>query len=111
MKFEKFNEIFDFPVCFFGSLDGVLIAYDQDEDHRVDIFVSRMRKKHKKDLFAVGERKGCLYLIWRGNFPIPESLTNDQQVQIGHDSWTVYQSETLYAAILRAKPCPFSSQI
>jgi hypothetical protein len=48
---------------------GILVFFDEDKDTRVLQFIDDLPQGIEKKLFAIGERKAGLTMVWRGKVP------------------------------------------
>jgi hypothetical protein len=66
---------------------GVLILWDEDYDTRVVDLLDGMTDAERRELVAVHENEGCVFLCWRAM--VPERFRAGM-VGVANDHWTAY---------------------
>jgi len=72
---------------YFCVYKGVLVFFDEDKDTRIFDFLDSMSDDYRDRLFAVGERKAGLSMVWKGT--IPKQYQEESEIDVRGDTWTV----------------------
>ena len=74
----------------FTEYKGVLVFFDGDKDTRVLDFIDDLPEHLNRSLYAIGERKGSVVMVWKGH--IPKRFAEGEDFDIKGDTWSIYKS-------------------
>ena len=88
------------PTCLsfgFSLYQGVLVIWDDDYDQRVLQWIDSLNPYIRAALYCVAERKGELYLRWRGSV-VPEAFAESYEgthIDAPDDVWVIIESTAI----------------
>ena len=74
----------------FSLYRGLLVQWDEDEDHRVLTFIDNLPDSTRNELLVVQEHEAGLGLLWDTH--VPSGYENDRNIEIEGDTWVIHSS-------------------